>query len=77
MEEEEIANETKSSFTIMTSMIKVISTHLGNGRAWREVSWLSARSSSSRFCNGERREGASWSIEFPAKHRYEVQEVFR
>ena len=26
---------------------------------------MSARSSSSRFSKGERREGASWSIEFP------------
>ena len=39
--------------------------HLGTGRDWMEVNWLSARSSSSRFSNGERRDGENWSIEFP------------
>ena len=60
---EVLSSSSPSKSSILLSSLST--SNLGKGRACKEESWLSARSSCSRFSREERREGGSWLIELP------------
>ena len=57
------SSSSPSKSSILLSSLST--SNLGKGRACKEESWLSARSSCSRFSREERREEGSWLSELP------------